>query len=74
MSTTYEDFPVEMFYAIFNYFQLHEIWNIFSNLNLRITAIVESIPSLSVYVGSIGMNIFHKPIYVLVLHRYVSPM
>ena len=57
MVTTLEDLPVELFYEIFTSFQLHEIWNRFWNLNSRITAIIENLPSISVYLGLRGMNI-----------------
>ena len=57
MVTTFEDLSVELFYEIFPYFQLHEIWNIFSKLNTRMTSIIENIPSISVYLGCSGMNI-----------------
>ena len=57
MGTALEDLSVELFYEIFTYFQLHEIFNIFSNLNLRMTSIIENLPSISVYLGSSGMNI-----------------
>ena len=57
MVTTLEDLSVELFYEIFIYFQLHEIFSIFSNLNSRITAIIENLSSISVYLGRCGMNI-----------------
>ena len=57
MVTTLEDLSVELFYEIFTYFQLHEIWNMFWNVNSRITAIIENLPSISVYLGRCGMNI-----------------
>jgi hypothetical protein len=68
MVATLEDLSVELFYEIFIYFQLHEIWNIFSNLNSRITAIIENLPSISVYLGSSGMNIEVANLY----YQYLS--
>jgi hypothetical protein len=55
--TTIEHLSVELFYEIFNYFQFHEVFNIFSNLNSRFAAIVNKIPSMSVYLGLNGMSI-----------------
>ena len=55
--TTLEDLCVELFYEIFTYFQLHEIWHTFGNLNSRINGIIENLPSISVYLGRCGMNI-----------------
>ena len=57
MVSTLEDLSVELFYEIFSYFQLHEICNMFWNVNSRLTAIIENLPSISVYLGRCGMNI-----------------
>ena len=57
MVSTLEDLSVELFYEIFSYFQFHEICNIFWNVNSRLTAIIENLPSISVYLGRCGMNI-----------------
>ena len=56
MVTTLEDLSVELFYEIFTYFQLHEICIMFWNVSSRITAIIKYLPSISVYLGSSGMN------------------
>ena len=66
--TTLEDLSVELFYEIFPYFQVHEIFNSFSNLNSRITSMIENIPSIPVYLGSSGMNIKLTNFY----YRYLS--
>lgn len=55
--TTLEHLSVELFYEIFIYFQFHEVFNIFSNLNSRFAAIVNKIPFMSVYLGLNGMSI-----------------
>jgi hypothetical protein len=68
MVTKLEDLFVELFYEIFTYFQLHEIWNLFSNLNSRITAIIENLPSISIYLGFSGMNIEVTNFY----YKYLS--
>jgi hypothetical protein len=57
MTTTLEDLSVELFYEIFIYFQFHEVFNIFSNLNSRFAAIINKIPFISVYLGLNGMGI-----------------
>ena len=57
MVTTLEDLSVELFYEIFAYFQFHEIWHIFWNVNSQISAIIESIPFISVYLECSGMTI-----------------
>jgi hypothetical protein len=68
MVTKLEDLSVELFYEIFTYFQLHEIWNLFSNLNSRITVIIENLPSISIYLGFSGMNIEVTNLY----YKYLS--
>ena len=68
MVTILEGLSVELFYEIFPYFQLHEIWNIFSNLNSRITAIIENRPAISVHLGFSGMNIEVTNFY----YKYLS--
>ncbi|CAM2717182.1 unnamed protein product [Rotaria socialis] len=56
-TTTLELIPIELFYEIFTYFQLHEVFNIFSNLNSRFAAIINNMPIIPVYLGSNGINI-----------------
>ncbi|CAF4472379.1 unnamed protein product [Rotaria sp. Silwood2] len=54
--TKLEDLSVELFYEIFIYFQFHEVFNIFSNLNSRFAAIVNSMPLMPVYLGLNAMS------------------
>ena len=68
MVTTLEDLSVELFYEIFIYFQVHEIFNIFSDLNSRITTIIENLSSISVYLGFSGLNIEVTHFY----YKYLS--
>ena len=68
MVTVLEDLSVELFYEIFAYFQFHEIWNIFWHVNSRISAIIENIPSISVYLGCSGMTIEVANFY----YKYLS--
>jgi len=57
MLTTLEHLSVELFLEIFIYFQLHEIFNIFSNLNSRFAAIMDNLSFIPVYLGLNGMSI-----------------
>ena len=68
MTTRLEDFSVELFCEIFTYFQLHEIWNIFSSLNSRLNGIIENFPFKFVYLGFDGMNIEVTDFY----YKYLS--
>lgn len=70
MVSALEDLPVELFYEIFTYFQFHEIWNIFWHVNSRISAIIENIPSISVYLGCSGITIEVANFY----YKYVSQL
>jgi len=57
MATTLEHLSVELFYEIFTYFQFHEVFNIFSNLNSRFTAIIDNtISIMPIYLGLNGMS------------------
>jgi hypothetical protein len=62
-TTTLEHLSVELFYEIFTYFQLHEVFNIFYNLNSRFAAIINNMPLMPVYVGLNGMSIFVTEFY-----------
>jgi hypothetical protein len=62
-TTTLEHLSVELFYEIFIYFQFHEVFTIFSNLNCRFTAIVNKMPLMPVYLGLNGMSIFLTEFY-----------
>jgi len=42
---------VELLYEIFIYFQFHEVFNIFSNLNSRFADIISNMPFMPVYLG-----------------------
>ena len=53
--TILEDLSVELFHEIFIYFQFHEVFNIFCNLNSRFAAIVQS--SKNYQRGTTGRNI-----------------
>jgi hypothetical protein len=66
--TTLEDLSIELFCEIFIYFQLHEVFNIFSNLNSRFAAIINNMPLMSVYLGLNTMSISLTEFY----HRYLS--
>jgi hypothetical protein len=57
MATTFEHLSVELFYEIFIYFQFHEVFSIFSNLNSRFAAIINNISIMPVYLGLNGMSI-----------------
>ncbi|CAF4525078.1 unnamed protein product [Rotaria socialis] len=57
MVTKLDDLSVELFYEIFIYFQFHEIFNIFSNLNPRFTVIFSNIPFIRANLGLNGMSI-----------------
>ncbi|CAF3948145.1 unnamed protein product [Rotaria sordida] len=68
MATTLEHIPVELLYQIFIYFQFHEVFNIFSNLNSRFAAIINNMPFMPVYLGLNGMNIVVTEFY----YKYLS--
>jgi len=68
MTTTLEDLSVELFYEIFLYFQFHEVFNIFANLNSRFAAIINNIATMPVYLGFNGMSIAVTEFY----YRYLS--
>jgi hypothetical protein len=76
--TILEDLSVELFYEIFIYFQFHEVFSIFSNLNSRFTAIVNDMPLMSVYLGLNTMSItvtefYHSHLLQSnVCHRLIS--
>ena len=82
MATTFEHLSVELFYEIFIYFQFHEIFNIFSNLNSRFAAIIDNTSVMPVYLGFNGMSIevtitsiihiYHTQTSSIVLFHYVS--
>jgi hypothetical protein len=57
MATTLEHLAVELLYEIFIYFQFHEVFNIFSNLNSQFAAIINNMPFMPVYLGFNGMSI-----------------
>jgi hypothetical protein len=58
MATRLEHLSAELFYEIFIYFQFHEVFNIFSNLNSRFAAIVDNnISSMPIYLGLNRMSI-----------------
>jgi hypothetical protein len=69
MATTLEHIPVELFYEIFIYFQYHEVFNIFANLNSRFTAIINNMPIMPVYLGLNGMNIAVTEFYYAYLSQ-----
>ena len=57
MVTTSEHLSVELLYEIFIYFQYHEVFNIFSNLNSRFATIINNMSFMPVYLGHNGMSI-----------------
>jgi hypothetical protein len=57
MVTTLEHLAVELLYEIFIYFQFHEVFNIFSNLNSRFATIINNMSFIPVYLGLNGMSI-----------------
>jgi hypothetical protein len=57
MKTTLEHLSVELFYEIFTYFQFHEVFNTFSNLNSQFAAMFNNMILMPVYLGQNAMNI-----------------
>jgi hypothetical protein len=57
MATVFEDLSVELIYDIFLYFQYYEIWNLFSDLNSRFTAMINKMSFMPIYLGFNGMSI-----------------
>jgi hypothetical protein len=73
MVTTLENLPVEIFIEIFTYFQLHEVFNIFSNLNSRFAAIMDNLSLIPVYLGLNGMSLaVTKFYYIHLLQSNIS--
>jgi len=76
--TILEELSVELFDEIFIYFQFHEIFNIFSNLNSRFAAIVDNMQFMPVYLGLNTMSITVTEFYYThvsqsnVCHRLIS--
>jgi hypothetical protein len=68
MATTFEHFSIELLYEIFTYFQFHEVYYIFSNLNSRFAAIMDNISIMPVYLGLNGMSISVTEFY----YRHLS--
>jgi hypothetical protein len=68
--TTFEHLSIELFYEIFIYFQFHEVFNIFSNLNSRFAAIINKIPFMSVDLGRNAMSIAVTQFY----YNYLSQL
>jgi hypothetical protein len=66
--TTFEHLSVELFYEIFIYFQFHEVFNIFPNINLRFAVIVNNMTLMPVYLGLNGMSIAVTEFY----YRHLS--
>jgi len=56
MTTILEHLSIELLYEIFSYFQFHELFDIFSNLNSRFAAIINNMSLMSVYLGLNGMS------------------
>ncbi len=63
MPTVFENLSVELIYEIFLYFQYYEIWNIFSDLNSRFTAMINNMSFMPVYLGFNGMSIVLTEFY-----------
>ncbi|CAF3011879.1 unnamed protein product [Rotaria sp. Silwood2] len=57
MTTTLEHLSVELLYEIFIYFQFHEAFNIFSNLNSQFAAIIRNMSFMPIYLGLNGMSV-----------------
>jgi hypothetical protein len=57
MATTFEHLCIELLYEIFIYFQFHEIFNIFSNLNSRFVGVLDNMSFMPIYLGLNGMSI-----------------
>jgi hypothetical protein len=68
MPTIFEHLSVELIYEIFIYFQYHEVWNTFSNLNSRFTAIINNMSFMPIYLGFNGMSIALTEFY----YRHLS--
>ena len=62
-TTTLENCSVELFYEIFVYFQYHEVFKIFFDLNSRFNAIINNMTFMPVYLGRKGMNIAATEFY-----------
>jgi hypothetical protein len=69
MVTTLENLSVEIFLEIFAYFQLHEVFYIFSNLNSRFAAIMDNLSLIPVYLGLNGMSITVTKFYYIHLSQ-----
>lgn len=63
IATTLEDFSVELFYEIFAYLQYHEIFKMFSNLNSRLTALINNMTLMSACIGQNELNIATTELY-----------
>ncbi|CAF4030634.1 unnamed protein product, partial [Adineta steineri] len=76
--TIFEDLSIKLFHEIFTYFQLHEVFNSFSNLNFRFTAIIDNMPLMPVYLGSNITNLSLTEFYHIhlsqsnICHRLIS--
>ncbi|CAF0848431.1 unnamed protein product [Adineta steineri] len=76
--TIFEDLSIELCHEIFTYFQLHEVFNSFSNLNSQFAAIINNMPLIPVYLGSNITNISLTEFYHIhlsqsnVCHRLIS--
>ena len=68
MATVFENLPVELIQEILLYFQYHDTWNIFSNLNSRFTTIVNNMSFMPIYLGLNGMSIRTSEFY----YRHLS--
>ncbi len=68
MATTFEHLSIELLYELFIYFQFHEVYYIFSNLNSRFAAIMDNISIMPVYLGLNGMSISVTEFY----YRHLS--
>ncbi|CAF1327681.1 unnamed protein product [Adineta ricciae] len=56
MITTLEHFAVELFWEIFSYLQIHEIFESFFQLNSRFVAMLNNLSHIPVFLGFNGMS------------------
>ena len=68
MTTVFEDLSIELIQEVLLYFQYHEIWKMFSNLNSRLTTIVKNMSFMPIYLGFNGMSISTSEFY----YRHLS--
>lgn len=64
-----EHLSFEIFLQIFSYFEFHEIFQIFSNLNSRFSAMMNNLSFIPVYLGYNGMSLGITKFYYQILSQ-----